>query len=169
MSRYNISNVNAPFVDPKTGKLSKFGKDVLQVISEVLGLPGGNSIQDLEAGELYDPGIMDGRFSDLENTVRAIQDEIVHLNPNDSRVQNLEDRVRALELEISTLQNPDVSGLLSRIRALELEVSIAPASDNSVLESRLRAVEAEISMLNPINTDEIQSKIRGLEVDEAWL
>ena len=40
MSRYNISNVRAAFVDVRTGALTKFGIDVLQRISEVLGLPG---------------------------------------------------------------------------------------------------------------------------------
>jgi hypothetical protein len=54
MSRYNISNVRAAFVDVKTGALTKFGIDVLQKISLVLGLPGGDVIADTTAIDTYD-------------------------------------------------------------------------------------------------------------------
>ena len=54
MSRYNISNVRAAFVDVKTGALTKFGIDVLQKISDVLGLPSGNLVADSINKDLYD-------------------------------------------------------------------------------------------------------------------
>lgn len=53
MSRYNISNVRAAFVDTKTGALTKFGIDVLQKISDVLGLPSGDFVSDLDTAELF--------------------------------------------------------------------------------------------------------------------
>ena len=54
MSRYNISNVRAAFVDIKTGALTKFGIDVLQKISDVLGLPSGDLVADSINKDLYD-------------------------------------------------------------------------------------------------------------------
>ena len=71
MSRYNISNVRAAFVDVRTGALTKFGIDVLQRISEVLGLPGGNILEDSINRDSYDSTAYS---SGLEETFKRIRD-----------------------------------------------------------------------------------------------
>lgn len=76
MSRYNISNSRAKFVD-QTGSLTKFGKDVLDRISEVVGLPNGDRIGDIE----LDTTSINNSISNLESDVSSL----------DTRLDSLED------------------------------------------------------------------------------
>lgn len=68
MSRYNISNSRAKFVD-QTGALTKFGKDVLDKISEVVGLPSGDRISAIE----LDTASINNSIASLESDVSSLE------------------------------------------------------------------------------------------------
>jgi len=94
MSRYNISNVRAAFVDVRTGALTKFGIDVLQKISDVLGLPGGDTIADSTAIDTYDS----------TSYAAALSDALKRIN-NLEGLLDYNDTVRVKELISKTISN----------------------------------------------------------------
>lgn len=72
MSRYNISNVRAAFVDTKTGALTKFGVDVLQRISDVLGLPSGDNVSDSASRDTYDSTSYAAAIDDTNKRIKDL-------------------------------------------------------------------------------------------------
>jgi len=72
MSRYNISNVRAAFVDTKTGALTKFGIDVLQRISDVLGLPSGDNVSDSASRDTYDSTSYAAAIDDTNKRIKDL-------------------------------------------------------------------------------------------------
>lgn len=85
MSRYNISNARVSFTD-KNGVLTKFGKDVLDRIQEVVGLPNGDRIGDIDTDLTQvnsDISSLQSRVSVLENEVDILQgNEVIWVGIN---------------------------------------------------------------------------------------
>ena len=108
-------------VDLETGELTPFFFKYFVQLWERVGGPD-DFIEDVQNGEVYEPGIADSRLIELEKRVQAI--ELDQDMANDSRIQTLERRIEELELQLEMLSVPSLTALEARVNELEIDTEI---------------------------------------------
>lgn len=106
----------------KDGYLTNFGFRFLSRVWEKLGGPD-DFIEDVQNGELYEPGTTDTKLTDLIKQVFEME-LLFDLGGSDSKVDALIKKIDDLEAQVEMLSIPDISNLEKRISDLELDVEI---------------------------------------------
>lgn len=124
----------------KDGYLTDFGFKFLQKTWEKLGGPD-DFIEDLQNGELYEPGTTDTKLTQVINQLNELE-LLVELQNKESRINELESHINDLETQIEML--PKVSEISKKIEEIEIRLDLLSIPKN--LESRLKDLEIDVEM-----------------------